>query len=217
MLDVLKLFLSGMHALPPALRHAFVVLFFTTAVLFAVAFKRWLERRRDYREADLWAEMPVGLAFLQVCLWGAWATAGFYTIYNDDAARPQLAGKPAAARAASLMGSAGSAKARHHSKSAARREPVAPVAAASPVPSPDPLFENAPEGYAVTTPMHHKHPRFRPVVPRKAPNLAAGDRRDASELGVTAAPMPGMEPPAAPSAAPAAPAHSDRVDKPPLH
>jgi hypothetical protein len=207
MLDVLKLFLSGMHGLPPFLRHAFVVLFFTNAVLFAVAFKRWLERRRDYREADLWAEMPVGLAFLQVCLWGAWATAGFYTVYNEDQ-RPQQAGKPATIRGVAALASGSAGKARHHSKSV-RKEKEA-VAVASPAASPDPLFENTAEGYAVSAPIQRKHPRFRPVVPhRPAPSLTAGDRRDASELGVTAAPMPGMEPPVAPSAAPAV-----GVDKP---
>src|SRR5579862_4149880 len=94
MMDVIKMFFAGVGGLPAGLRQAFILLFFTSAVLFAVAFKRWLERRRDYRDADIWAEMPVGLAFLQVCLWGAWATAGFYAMYNDGGAATAAAKSP---------------------------------------------------------------------------------------------------------------------------
>jgi len=122
MLDFFKLFFSSLHSLPPFLRYTFVFLFFTTAVVVTLAFRRWLEGRQMNKEMDLWASVPVDLAVGQAILWGLWATASFYAVYVAepsvakviDPATPNRESGRLAAAAASVKVPLKNRKEQHH-------------------------------------------------------------------------------------------------------
>ena len=104
MIDFIKLFFASIHDLPPMLRHGFVVLFFTTAILFSVSFKRWLEVRKTHKDADFWAQSPVGPSVAQVLMWVVWATCSLVSAYDKA---PVTAATPGRAIPAPSVGIAG--------------------------------------------------------------------------------------------------------------
>ena len=121
MIDFIKLVFGSIHDLPPLLRHGFVVLFFTTALLFLVSFKRWLEARKATKDADLWAHAPVMPSVAQVLVWVLWATASLIAVNDKSpttaAAATAANGGPASA-AASLRSSALASRPSHHASPA---------------------------------------------------------------------------------------------------